>query len=153
MPAYITPAILRKIRAREATNPDIIMLWATATLCFFGFFRAGELTIPSLNADDQSKHLSWGDISVDNTESPSILKVQSKTDQFRKGVDMYIGKTGCPICPLAGVLAFMAQRGNAAGPFFTRVNGQPLTKSYFVQQIRSALQAVGLPYAQFAGHS
>lgn len=155
----ITPAILRQIQSfwsSRAADPDIKMLWAAAVLCFFGFFRAGELMIPSQNSFDQAKHLSWSDVAVDNLQSPKLLKVklkQSKTDQLRQGVDVFVGKTGCPLCPVTGVLAYMAIRGDQPGPFFKFGDNKPLTKSSFTHEIRAALQAIGLPYQNFAGHS
>ena len=44
-------------------------------------------------------HLSWGDIhvAVDNQ------------DQFGKGVEVYVGRTSCLLCPVAGTLAYMAR--------------------------------------------
>lgn len=62
----------------RATNKDIIMLWAAAVLCFFGFFRAGELMVPSLNAYDPQQRLSWGDIAIDNHQSPKKLELRLK---------------------------------------------------------------------------
>ena len=58
----ITPSILRQIYAHwnattDSVQPDVIMLWAAASLCFFGFFRAGELTVPSQTTFDPSQHL------------------------------------------------------------------------------------------------
>ncbi len=64
----ITPAILRQIQEHwtsRAADPDILMLWAAAVLCFFGFFQAGELTIPAINSFEQVNHLGWGDVAVD----------------------------------------------------------------------------------------
>ena len=43
-------------------------LWAATTLSFFGFFRSGEITIPTLVAFNSSIHLSWGDVAVDSIE-------------------------------------------------------------------------------------
>ena len=155
----ITPAILHKIRAHwslKCQDVDTIMLWAAAVMCFFGFFRAGELTIPNLSAYDKSIHLSWGDVTVDNTLQPRMLKVtlkRSKTDQLGKGVDVFIGKTDCPLCPIAAVLAYMVARGSHHGPFFKFADGRALTKPKFTHHIRLALQAVGLPYNNFTGHS
>ena len=40
------------------------MLWAVASVCFFGFFRAGELTAPSLI-------LTFEDVAVDNWDAPT----------------------------------------------------------------------------------
>jgi len=65
------------------------MLWSAATLCFFGFFRSGEITVPSLTSFVTSKHLAWGDIAVDNVDNPQTIKMhlkKSKTDQLGKGV-------------------------------------------------------------------
>ena len=78
-------------------NWDHIMLWASATLCFLGFFRSGEITVPSQSSFDRDVHLSFGDVSVDNQESPRQLRVRlkaSKTDPFRAGVDVFVGATG-----------------------------------------------------------
>lgn len=155
----ITPAVLKKMQdwwSPQANNPDIVMLWAASTLCFFGFFRAGEITVPSQAAYNQARHLSWGDVSADDLKNPSMLKVNlkySKTDQLGKGVDIYVGRTGCPLCPVAAVLAYMAIRGNEQGPFFKFNNSQPLTKPKFIHHVRLALQNTGLPYNDFAGHS
>ncbi len=155
----ITPQVLAKIKeewSHRGSDPDIIMLWAAATLCFFGFFRSGELTVPSLNGYDQRIHLSWLDVAIDDPQNPKRLRVhlrKSKTDQLGKGVEVYIGRTGCPLCPIAAVLAYMVNRGSKEGPFFMFKDDQPLTKAKFTQNVRAALQSAGLPYQSFAGHS
>ena len=155
----ITPNILLKIKAHwspSCTNQDIVMLWAAATLCFFGFFRAGEITVPTLSSFDSQKHLAWGDVAINDPASPSTLQVhlkRSKTDQFGRGVNVFIGRTDCTLCPVQAVLSFIGARGVEQGPFFRFKNGNPLTKAAFTQHIRAALQAVGLPESQFAGHS
>ena len=66
-------------------------------LCFFGFFRAGEISVSSQNSFDSKRHLSWGDVAVDNPMHPTMLRVKlkcSKTDQLGKGVEVYVGRTG-----------------------------------------------------------
>ena len=69
-----------------------------------------------------------------------ILKC-SKTDQPGKGVDIYIGKTGDDICPVAAVLSFFAIRGMEPGPLFVCRDSTPCTKARFIPNLRSALQA------------
>ena len=140
----------------KSSDQDIIMLWAAATLCFYGFFRAGEITVPSLTAFNDKNHLCWGDVTIDNPQSPQVLAIHlkvSKTDQLGKGVDVFISRTNTPVCAVAAVLAYMAIRGTAEGPFFIYKNGHPLTKSKFNYDIKKALQEIGLPYESFSGHS
>ncbi len=155
----ITPAILRRMHSLwsvKAGDADVTMLWAASTLCFFGFFRAGEITIPSMKAFNAQSHLSWGDITVDDVTTPTIIRVhlkRSKTDQFGRGADIQLGRTGCVLCPVAAVLGYTAVRGRDHGPFFRFKNGDPLTKPAFSKHVRSALQELSLPYQEFAGHS
>jgi len=156
----ITPEVLRKIRAQWSTqigaNPDISMLWAAATMCFFGFFRSGEITIPSIAAYDATVHLSWDDVAIDNPTSPKLLRVKlkrSKTDQLGRGAEVFIGRTDGLLCPVSAILSYMAARGSEPGPFFKYQTGCPLTKPKFTQEIRQVLQECGLPHMNFAGHS
>ena len=155
----ITPAILHRIRdywLPRSADPDIKMLWAAMTICFFGFFRSGEITVPSINSFNPSVHLAWGDVSLDNALAPTMLRVhlkKSKTDQLKKGADIFIGKSDCLLCPVGAGVDYMSSRGANPGPFFKFANGQPLTKSKFTQYVREALQALGLPHNEFAGHS
>ena len=56
-----------------------------------------------------STHLSWGDLAMDNPGQPSTLSVRlkaSKTDPFRKGITLYIGKVPSNLCPVAAMLAY-----------------------------------------------
>ena len=48
---------------------------------------------------------------------------QSKTDPFRNGVKIIIGRAEGPLCPGAAVLAYMALRGPGEGPLFRFQNG------------------------------
>ena len=95
----ITLEIMRSINGLLSEEPhlyDNILLWAACYLAFFGCFRVNEFTIPNDTSYDSQCHLSPSDISVDNRDQPQLLKVtikQSKTDLFRKGVDLYLGAT------------------------------------------------------------
>lgn len=155
----ITPGILRKMKEvwqREGASWDTVMLWAVSALTFFSFCRAGELTISSEGGYDPSSHLSYDDISVNNSENPTIVAIflkRSKTDPFRKGVTITVGQTKDDICPVAALLAYMARRGPKPGPLFMWQDRRPLKRSQFVEAVRKALTAANLPADQFAGHS
>ena len=132
------------------------MLWAAACMCFFGFLQSGETVVPSESECDPAVHLSFGDVQVDNISSPQYLEIRikaSKTDPFRKGVSVFLGRTDTDICPVAAILGYMVQRGSQKGPLFLFSDGRFLTRERFVDQVRRALQVAGVDSSQYAGHS
>ena len=132
------------------------MMWAAANFCFFDFFRSGEITVPTEKSVDHTEHLVWGNIAIDNTEDPQSFKVhlrRSKVYQLQKGVDAYIGKTDCPLCPVVAIMQYIAVRGPKVSPFFQFQDERSLTKALFTSTVREGLRAIGLPEQNFAGHS
>lgn len=92
-----------RVWEKNSRDFDPIMMWAAYCLCFFGFLRAGEITVPSEKAYDSGEHLNIADIAVDRVANPTTLKMKikaSKTDPFRQGVELYIGKIGNELCPM-----------------------------------------------------
>ncbi len=156
----ITPHLLRRIKAvwdGQATNPDLVMmLWADCCLPFFGFMRTGELIVPSDTGFDASVHLAWGDVVVDDPSSSAVVSVKlkpSKTDPFRQGVTLYIGKTSSDICPASAMLAYLLVRGSIAGHLFMYHGGRHLTRQRFVTAVSQAFESAGVQEASYAGHS
>ena len=100
----ISPDILRKIKGvweMATIQPDTKMLWAACCLGFFRFLRSSEMTVPSQSGYDPDYHLSYSDIAVDSPKNLQVMRVsikQSKTDPFRKGIDLYMGRTSTDIC-------------------------------------------------------
>ena len=131
------------------------MLWA-ASSCFFGFLWSGEITIPSDSSFDKGAHLNYEDIAVDRLHCPQVLKFRiraSKTDPFRVGVDIFVGKTANQLCPVTAILSYMVARGPGDGPFFRFDHGRPLTRPRFVARIKEALTTAGFDCTAYSGHS
>ena len=155
----ITPTILRKMRkvwSKDPKNFDHIMLWAACCTCFFGFLRSGEITVPSAAGYDPKSHLSMGDVALDRRDSPTMIQVTikaSKTDPFRKGVSIYLGRTDTDLCPVAALAAYLVVQGSTVGPLFRFANGHPLTREKYVNSVRETLAVAGLNASQYAGHS
>ena len=123
---------------------------------FFGFLRLGEITVPSDSEFDASTHLTFRDVAVDKLQAPSMLKVHikaSKTDPFRVGVHVAVGKVEDPLCPVTAVLDYLLTRGGGEGPLFRFVDGKPLTRSRLVDCVRQALQEAGIDSKPYSGHS
>lgn len=155
----ITPGVLRQIKAiwePKSLDPDIVMLWAAACLGFFGFLRAGEMTVPSDTDYDPTIHLNCNDIAVDNPNDPAVLRVtikQSKTDPFRRGIDLFLGKTATDLCPVKAMLNYLLVRAEGTGPLFKFQDGRFLTRQRLVDYIREALRAAGIDQSKYCGHS
>ena len=145
----ITPGLLSKMRQTWLVRHkswDGRMLWAASTLCFFGFLRSGEITVPDDSSFNDTSHLTFEDVAVDRLDSPRMLKVhlkQSKTDPFRLGVDIVVGKVDGPLCPVQAMLSYLGARGGAAGPLFRFQDGRPLTRTRFVSQVRTRVIVFG----------
>ena len=96
------------------------------------------------------------DVAVDDQESPSVIRIhlrRSKTDQFGRGVDIYLGATGDELCPVAALLAYLAVRGGEDGPLFRFRDCRALTREVFVDKVRSALSILGYDASTYAGHN
>ncbi len=155
----ITPCLLLKIKSvwdPKANDADVVMLWAACCLAYFGFMRVGELTVPNDEAYEASTHLSWGDISVDNPSAPTCMEVRlkaSKTDPFRHGISLFIGKVPSQLCPMSAMLAYLTARSNDEGPLFRYLDGRLLTRQRLVASVREALEEAGVDPGRYNGHS
>ena len=154
----ITAHLLKRIKHALDTslNPEKAAVWAVASTAFFGFFRLGELLLDSAKSFDEKMCLSWGDVAVDDRVAPTMIQVhlkRSKCDQFGSGADVVVGITGDELCPVAAILDFIELTGDKKGAFFLTSSGEVITKTWFIEQIRSTLSTIGVPPLQHAGHS
>ena len=97
---------------------------------------------------DAGAHLTFEDVAIDSKESPSIMEIRlkaSKTDPYKKGVNIYVGCTGNALCPISAMLVYLALRGDKVGPLFQF--------EHFVQVVRNALTKAGVDHQVYAGHS
>ena len=105
------------------------------------------MSVPSDNEYDPAVHLSVGDIAVDNPREPLMVRIhikQSKMDPFRKGINLFVGKTSSDLCPVAALLGYLQVRGMDPGPLFRYQDGRGLTRVRFAEAVRAALKAAGV---------
>ena len=121
--------------------------WVACNLAFFGFLRSAEFTVPNLASFSPSIHLGLDDVAVDSMSSPSCLRLHikaSKTDPFRKGIFLNIGRGEFPLCAIRSLLAYLTLRGNAPGPLFLFRDGRPLTRALLTSWLRDILSSAGI---------
>ena len=93
---------------------------------------------------------------MDSHHNPQMVQIhlrKSKSNQFGLGVDIVLGATGRPLCPVSAILQYISICSSQPGPFFVTVSKSVLSKSQFVVRIRAILQLLGLPQQDYAGHS
>ncbi|CAC5355630.1 unnamed protein product [Mytilus coruscus] len=119
-----------------------------------GFLRYGKLTV---NTDfDASCNLCIEDITFE--EDYAILHLKSsKTDPFRSGVNIYLFKNNTSLCPVKSLIRYLAVRRSRfsiacnSSPLFVMGNGEALTRTFFINHVRSILEIIGLNPSNYNG--
>ena len=140
-------------RSLDLSTKDHVMLWATCCLGFFGFLRAGEFTVNSVF--DPNIHLTVTDLQADSLVNPSCFKIHlkcSKTDPFRVGCDIYVGRGVGSVCPITALRNYPSLRGSAPGPLFLFSDGRPLSRRQLSSSVQSILSDAGYS-GSYSGHS
>ena len=120
----IIPSILKRLKSTWlGGNPlyEALMLWSASLTTFFSFCCSGKITVENENKYDPNAHLSFGDVSVNNAVSPSVVSLNikySKTDPGRHGYQVVLGNTNDDLCPVTALLTYLAQRGDKPGALF-----------------------------------
>ena len=155
----ITSDILQGIHTVLSAEPHLYfskMMWAACCMAFFGFLRSSEFTVPAQNHYDPEVHLSLSDITLDKRCFPTMVCVhikQSKTDPFRQGAHIYLGRTYQTICPVKAIVSYLTVRGSKPGPIFTLQDGRKLTRSIFGAELDKILRKLDLQTHQYNTHS
>ena len=142
---------LRRAWTGSSEHPEGPMLWAAACVGFFGFLRAGEFTVFSTETYDPEVHLNLADLALDSHVEPTVARIrikQSKTDPFRQGVDIFLGRTESAICPVTAIIHYIGIHKPGPGPLFVLNSGAPLTRTYLVANLQAALDD-----SKYNGHS
>ena len=135
----ITPNMLKGDPGRKTgTMLTISCYGQLAAPAFFGFLRSGEITVPSMKSYDPGCHLSAGDVTLDSLTSPKAVQIHikaSKTDPFRKGLMVYLGRTNNILCPVGAVTAYLAVRGQSPAHFFRLASWAPLSREMLYSEV------------------
>ena len=155
----ITISVMRQIKAVITTQPwkyHTTMMLAACCVAFFGFLHCSEFTSPGLSQYDPTTHLSFSDLAIYNRSAPSLIQItikESKTDPFRRGTQVFLGKTDTAICPVEAIIKYLTFCGTNPGPLFIRPNLEPLTRQFFATSLTSLLKDAGLHVPHYNTHS
>jgi hypothetical protein len=150
----VTFSLLRIIGDRiAATNWDPLskqVLWAAATVAFFGSTRLGEILASEDHAFSPSSDLTWADIKQTPSGSFLIRIKQPKSGETEgEYVDIFpfSGYNCCPVKALKKLMALQKLEGvfDANKPVFRFGSGAYLTTSSFNKTLSQLLGDVCLP--------
>ena len=135
-----------------------ILCSAVMSLAFFAGLRCSEFCVTS--KFDPYVNLCKEDISFfyDSHLQKHYLSLtlrSSKTDPFREGVSLLVYATGHLLCAVSSMNSYfnLFHTYEPSSPLFVTVEGQPLTRQYFVKLLLSTLNKSGFDESQFQAHS
>ena len=134
------------------------MLETASIVSFFVSLRSVEITVVKAQQFDPLTNLCISDISFSGDIASLHLK-QSKTDPFRKGVDIQLHKINSQICPYTALKRYLAFRYKYmphctdTDPLFVMSGNFALEREFFISNVRHVLELCGLNSKQYSGHS
>ena len=157
----ITYQILQRFRAlHDPHHLKQSVLWAACTLAHFALLRCGEFTLRHRCSFDPTRNLCVQDITPYFAKGTlsyiTVFLRSSKTDPFRHGVSIVVGCSGtdiCGACAAWGLLQFHHKIGTPPNAPFFQLAGRALHRKEFISHVRECLLSIGIPPAEYAGHS
>ncbi|XP_076109469.1 uncharacterized protein LOC143078493 [Mytilus galloprovincialis] len=158
----ITFPILQEIclRMRKGVFCKYIacLIETTCIVAFFAFLRCGEFTVMNVDKFDPLTSLCISDIIL-KTDYAILRLKESKTDPFRKGIDIKLFKIDNSICPFLALIRFLSIRHSEFGigfpsdPLFITVNREALTRQFFLVKLKNILELCGYDPNLYNGNS
>jgi integrase len=149
------------LRILDLRIDDHLVFWSIATLGVLGVMRLGEV----LGNNKGAEPLLRSDLHFISDTHVQVKLRASKTDPFRKGVDINVFATDSPVCAVTALTNYLRNRNfpkpesNATTPLFTRSNGKAANKEWFVRIMQLLISEIntrfnlGLNATHFTGHS
>ena len=143
--------ILRTLNTSSLFGATMHAAWC---LAFAAFLRLGEITYTSsdIAADFASWHVTRRSVTL-HQDHMELSLPSSKTDPFRRGINLLISAAGDEACAVRSVHRLLTQfpAPLSAPLFFT--SSDPFTKQQVIGTLRSALAQVGIKPGHYSGHS
>lgn len=133
-----------------------LLMETVCIFAFFGFLRCGEFTTRT-KIFDPVVHLCVSDLFV-YSDSILLKLKSSKTDPFRAGTDIHFYCTFREICPVVSLKRYLLIRSaiqspDSPSPLFVTANNHVLTRTVFLDHLKTALSAIHCDSNLYNGHS
>ena len=126
------------------------MLQSMFLLAFHAFLRIGEITVHSRTRSEFVIQLT--DVTISHSHIVLVL-CHFKHNTSGRPVTLHISQTHNKYCPVQALSRFPKVRGSFNGLLFAFANASPISRNYFCQYLRKALECVGLNPSKYKAHS
>ena len=97
-----------------------------------------------------------GDVVFDSHENPSHMIIRlkrSKTDPFGDGFTLHFDRTGNMLCPISGMLCYLARSPLDPGFLFLFRDSMPLSRARLCHELQLALMTDVVDTTVYSSHS
>lgn len=149
----LTREHLLKVLDQLTSSTDDLNLHAAFCLAFNGLLRTGEFTYEANEAGDP-EFARWKVTRRSillHEEFMTLRLPASKTDPFRKGINIHITATGDAACPVKSMRRLLSLGELDAAPLF-QARGQAFSRKYVTEALRRSLARCGIQ-GYYTGYS
>ena len=125
------------------------MLQSMFLLAFHAFLRIGKITVHPQTRSESV--IQWADVTISHSHIVLVL-CHFKHSTYGRPVTLYISQRHNKYCPVQALSQFLKVHGPFNGPLFAFANDSPVSRAYFGQYLRKALQWVGLDPSKYKAH-
>jgi len=132
------------------------LLKAMYLIAFHAFLRIGEIT----QSGNPANNITWQAVQflLDDKAVPYAIELNMATFKHNSGKSchkLHIQQNNQQMeyCPVQALWKYCKLRGNAKGPLFCFLNGNPISRYFFSQKLKLSLQFVGCNTDMYKGHS
>ena len=142
----VTPSV-------TSSTYQAIMFKAMCSMAFFAFLRIGEIT----TTRQAHEVLQLSQVTKQNNEAGATVSMRVTFHQFKHHYNqhpMVILLTRHPnVCPVQSLLDYIHLRGTVEGPLFQTLEGKPVSRTAFTDQLSLTFKTCGLDPTRYKGHS
>lgn len=156
----ITPSILQQIvnSLQFTTKSDFLrkLFKAMFVLAFCAFLRIGEITKTS---SPVQHFLLFSNVTLGSLHNKNFIDITIPHFKHSKSnnttLRIYENLGNLQLCPYQSLLNYLHQRRHKLGsePLFSFMDGAPVSRAYFSQQLKEVLAFCNLNFQQFHTHS
>ena len=111
---------IHPLLSNQTDNYYNLMIWVTYCTAYFGLVRVSKFFASSPNhiSSYYFTDLLLSYLAIDSPIVPHIIRIilkQSKTDQYRLGTHIYLGRTSHQVCPVKALIRYLDRRGGRPG--------------------------------------